>query len=142
MLYCCHKGVSIKMMPSPVIFHRQHNSIRSKIAMSRRSHLQSPPLLLLLLLLLGSKATSHDSELNPTTHYDVTRTGDGAQCTWLVMQSTPGKNVMVMTCRCKDADGQSQGYTCQYEGGLQECEEYQTHAREVSEALVKVITGL
>ena len=97
------------------------------------------PLLVITLVAVASTVTGQDT--GSITHYDVARTADGGQCTWFVARSTLEHVALVMTCRCKDESGKSQGYTCQYDGVLEECEKYQTHTREVADGLVKSIVG-
>lgn len=113
--------------------------VSSVMSWSNPSQPSSVHFLVILLVTVSCTATGQDA--GSITHYDVARTADGGHCTWFVARSTLERVALVMTCRCRDGSGKSQGYSCQYDGILDECEKYQTHTKELSDGLVKSIVG-
>lgn len=76
---------------------------------------------------------------SPQTGTFTTR--DGSQCTWFDLQISHDELSLATACVCKDEEGHSQSYGCQYTGELYSCDEYKTHSEEVLLGLIQQLSG-
>ena len=57
-------------------------------------------------------------------------TRDGSACVWFELRKSDKGNVFVTACHCRDAQGNRQSYSCEYEGPMHECQAYQASPRD------------
>lgn len=57
-------------------------------------------------------------------------TRDGSMCVWFELRKSGRGNVFVTACHCKDAEGHRHSYSCEFDGPMQECQDYQSSPQE------------
>ena len=68
-------------------------------------------------------------------------TADGSHCTWFDLRVSETELALATACICKDKDGKSQSYGCQYTGELYGCDEFKNKSREILLGLVEQLAG-
>lgn len=66
---------------------------------------------------------------------------DGAECNWFDLRLSSEKAALATACVCKDQQGNSQSYGCQYSGDLYTCDSFNKDSRQIFEELVQQLTG-
>ena len=66
---------------------------------------------------------------------------EGSSCTWFEVRKNRTKTLLGMACVCRNEEGKSQGYSCQYEGNLEDCKDYQKDPRSFFKDVVKTMRG-
>lgn len=80
----------------------------------------------LLLLTVAAQSSSAD----PEQLQGKMETRDGSMCVWFELRKSGRGNVFVTACHCKDAERHRQSYSCEFDGPMQECQEYQSSPKE------------
>lgn len=68
-------------------------------------------------------------------------TRDGSVCVWFELRKSGRGNVFVTACHCKNADGQRQSYSCEYDGPMEECEAFKSDPREFYNTVATSLHG-
>ena len=68
-------------------------------------------------------------------------TADGSHCTWFDLRTSQTSAALATACICKDSNGRSQSYGCQYSGDLYTCDEFVANSREVIAEVVSQLSG-
>ena len=90
-------------------------------------------LLVLFLLAAGPAVTLSSPEEQLQGKFD---TSDGSRCLWFELRKSGGgggserRNVFVTACHCKNEDGGRQSYSCEFDGAMEQCEEYKRSPKE------------
>ena len=69
-------------------------------------------------------------------------TADGSHCTWFDLRTGRTTAAIATACMCKDSNGRSQSYGCQYSAELYTCEEFVADSRKVLDGLVEQLSGM
>ena len=69
-------------------------------------------------------------------------TKDGSLCVWFELRKSGRGNIFVTACHCKDAEGNRHSYTCEYDGPMEECEEYQRSPKEFYTLVAETLQGM
>ena len=80
-------------------------------------------------LLLADAALSSSTQADGQLQGKM-ETRDGSMCVWFELRKSGRGNVFVTACHCKDAEGHRHSYSCEFDGPMQECQEYQTSPKE------------
>jgi hypothetical protein len=72
-------------------------------------------------------------------------TSDGSMCVWFELRKSGRGNVFVTACHCKNAQGHRQSYSCEFDGAMQECQEYQKSPKDfysmIATSLQSMLSG-
>ena len=68
-------------------------------------------------------------------------TADGSECTWFDLRVGHTSLALATACVCKDINGKSQSYGCQYTGELYTCEWFNSNRNEVLHGLVDQLSS-
>lgn len=98
------------------------------------SHTNSKWLTAVVLTILATAVLVNSNTLNG--HFE---TPDGSRCTWFELRKSSTSNTFTTACMCKDQNGKTQGYTCQYEGDVQDCQGYQQSPVDFYEFMIEHI---
>ena len=66
----------------------------------------------------------------------------GAECNWFDLRLSSEKAALATACVCKDQQGKSQSYGCQYSGNLYSCDSFNESPRQIFEELVQQLAGI
>ena len=66
---------------------------------------------------------------------------DGAECNWFDLRLSSEKAALATACVCKDQQGNTQSYGCQYSGDLYTCDSFNKGSRQIFEELVQQLAG-
>lgn len=70
-------------------------------------------------------------------------TGDGSLCVWFELRKGGSRgNVFVSACHCKDAEGHRHSYSCEYDGPMEDCEEYQHSPKEFYDIIASSLQSM
>ena len=81
------------------------------------------------------------STCETSPHTGGYNTADGSQCTWFDLRKSHTEVALATACVCKDANGRSQSYGCQYSAELYKCDEFVDNSKAVLSDLVSTLSG-
>lgn len=84
----------------------------------------------LLLLITAGAVLLSSAEQDLDQLQGKMETRDGSMCVWFELRKSGRGNVFVTACYCKDVQGHRHSYSCEYDGPMEDCHQYQNSPKE------------
>ena len=66
-------------------------------------------------------------------------TQDGSQCVWFELRKSGRGSVFVTACHCRDEGGNRHSYSCEYDGPMDDCEEFRKSPKDFYEMVAVLL---
>ena len=98
-------------------------------------------MLAIIVCIASFPETFSQAEKPPHQTHGNFETSDGSKCVWFEMRQKREETILTNACHCKNEQGETQSFSCQYEGDLTNCDAYKANSKELFMKIMNRIKG-